>query len=171
MSKGGGGVQNILEQLSWTFDHFRLFKSAGRKDSVKKPNTFQEANKIKFYTVLLHFAKCCDLRVKRLHNGPKQKGGVQPIWAMPIFRLLFLNCFSYSKPFENSLLLSSIFQFILLVERIIVQRVELPSLTVQVWKQLQEFLVRLGTSLTQFIFYLGLCYSRGTMCKSFSFLA
>ena len=66
MSKGGGGVQNILEQLSWTFDHFRLFKSAGRKDSVQKPNTFQEANKIKFYTVLLHFSKLRHLRVKVL---------------------------------------------------------------------------------------------------------
>ena len=31
-----------------TFDNFRLFLSAGRKNNVKKPNTFSEANSIKF---------------------------------------------------------------------------------------------------------------------------
>ena len=54
-----------------TFDHFRLFKSSGRKDGVQKPNTFSEANKMKFYAVLVHFAKCCDLHLKVLHDCPK----------------------------------------------------------------------------------------------------
>ena len=73
MSKGGGvwGVPKILEHFSWTFDHFRLFKSSGRKDGVQKPNTFSEANKMKFYAVLSHFAKCRDLRVKVLRDCPK----------------------------------------------------------------------------------------------------
>ena len=48
-----------------------FFLSAGRKNSVQKPDTFSEANKIKFYAVLSHFAKCCDLRVKVLHDSPK----------------------------------------------------------------------------------------------------
>ena len=80
MSKGGGvwGVPKILEHFSWTFDHFRLFKSSGRKDGVQKPNTFSEANKIKFHAVLLHFAQ------------NKGGGGFQPIRAMPVFRPLFL---------------------------------------------------------------------------------
>ena len=74
MSKGGGGVwavPKILEHFSWTFDHFRLFLSSGRKDGVQKPNTFSEANKIKFYAVLSHFAKCRNLRVKVLRDCPK----------------------------------------------------------------------------------------------------
>ena len=82
MSTGGvWGVPKILEHFFWTFDHFRLFKSSGRKDSVQKPNTFSEANKMNFYAVLSHFSKCRDLRVN---------GGVQPIRAMPVFRPLFL---------------------------------------------------------------------------------
>ena len=50
MSKGGGvwGVPKILEHFSWTFDHFRLFKSSGRKDGVQKPNTFSKANRMKY---------------------------------------------------------------------------------------------------------------------------
>ena len=73
MSKGGGGggMPKILEHFSWTFDHFRLFKSSGRKGGVQKPNTFSEANVMKFYAVLLHLAKCRDLRVKVLRNCPK----------------------------------------------------------------------------------------------------
>ena len=53
-----------------TFDHLRLFKRAGGKNSVQKPNTFPEANNINFYAVLSHFEKCRDLRVKVLHNCP-----------------------------------------------------------------------------------------------------
>ena len=52
MSKGGGGgvwrVPEILEHFSLTFNQFRFFLSSGRKDSVQKPNTFSEANKMKF---------------------------------------------------------------------------------------------------------------------------
>ena len=77
-------MPKILEHFSWTFDHFRLFKSSGRKDGVQKPNTFSEANRMKFYAVLLHFAKFRDLRKK---SGG---GGVQPIRAMPVFRPFFL---------------------------------------------------------------------------------
>ena len=80
-------MPKILEPFFWTFDHFRLFKSAGRKNSVQKPRTFTEASKIKFYAVLSHFAKCRDLRVKVLCDCPKQGGGVQPIRAIPVFRL------------------------------------------------------------------------------------
>ena len=42
MSKRGRGVwgmPKILEHFSWTFDHFRPFKSSGRKDGVQNPNT------------------------------------------------------------------------------------------------------------------------------------
>ena len=48
MSKGGGGLGHakILEHFTWTFDHFRLFKSSGRKEVVQKPYTFSEANKM-----------------------------------------------------------------------------------------------------------------------------
>ena len=51
MSKQGGGVWGLpkmWEHFSWTFDHFQLFKSSGRKDGIQKPNTFSEANKMKF---------------------------------------------------------------------------------------------------------------------------
>ena len=58
------GRVKILEHFFPTFDHFRLFKSAGSKNSVEKPNIFSEANNIKLYTVLSHFAKCHDLRIK-----------------------------------------------------------------------------------------------------------
>ena len=68
---GVGGVPNILEHFSWTFDHLKLFKSFGRKDGVQKPNTFSEADNIKFHAVLSHFAKCCDLLVKVLRGCPK----------------------------------------------------------------------------------------------------
>ena len=71
MSKGGGlGVPKILEHFSWTFDHFKLFKSSGRKEGVQKLNTFSEDNRMKFYSVLSHFAKCHDSRVKVLRNCP-----------------------------------------------------------------------------------------------------
>ena len=60
-----------LEHFSWTFDDFRLFKSSGRKDGVQKPNIFSEVNKMKYYAVLSHFAKCPDLRVKVLCDCPK----------------------------------------------------------------------------------------------------
>ena len=52
--------------------------------------TFLEANNIKIYAVLSDFEKCRDSRVKSAPQVPKiEGGGVQPIWAMPIFRLLF----------------------------------------------------------------------------------
>ena len=68
---GGGGVAKILKHFSWTFDHFRHFKSAGRMDGVQNPNTFSEVHKIKFYAVLSHFAKCRDLHIKVLRDWPK----------------------------------------------------------------------------------------------------
>ena len=53
---------------------------------------FLEANNIKIYAVLSDFAKCRDSRIKSAPRVPKiEGGGVQPIRAMPIFRLLFLN--------------------------------------------------------------------------------
>ena len=64
-------MPKILEHFSGTLDHFRLFKSSGRKDSIQKPYTFSKANKINFYAVLSHFAKCRDLRVKVLCDCPK----------------------------------------------------------------------------------------------------
>ena len=52
---------------------------------------FLEANNIKIYTVLSDFAKCRDSRVKSAPQLTKIEGGegVQPIRAMPIFRLFF----------------------------------------------------------------------------------
>ena len=41
---------------------------------------------MKFYVVLSHLAKCRNLRIKVLGNFAKKGGGVQPIWAMPVFR-------------------------------------------------------------------------------------
>ena len=54
---------------------------------------FLEANNIKIYAVLSDFAKCRDSRVKKCSASAQNRGGgggVQPIRAMPIFRLLFL---------------------------------------------------------------------------------
>ena len=50
------------------FKKFYIFKSCGRKDGVKKTNTFSEGNNMKFYAVLSHVAKCGNLRVKLLRN-------------------------------------------------------------------------------------------------------
>ena len=47
--EGGGWVTpTILENHFSTFDHFTLFKSTGRKNSVQNPNTFSEADNKKF---------------------------------------------------------------------------------------------------------------------------
>ena len=75
MLEGGGGGPKILEHFYWTFDHFTLLKSAGRKDSVQKPNISSKANKIRFSTVLSHFAKCHELHVKVLCDCKKRGGG------------------------------------------------------------------------------------------------
>ena len=53
----GLGVPKTLELFFNSFCHIRLFKSVGRNNSVPKPNLFSEANKMKFYAVLSHFAK------------------------------------------------------------------------------------------------------------------
>ena len=47
--KGGdlGCAKNICLEFFWNFYQFRLSKSAGRKNSVQKPNIFSEANKMK----------------------------------------------------------------------------------------------------------------------------
>ena len=54
---------------------------------------------MKIYAVLSHFGKCRDLRVKSAPQLPEiEGGGGQPIWAMPVFRLLFYkNCFPNRK--------------------------------------------------------------------------
>ena len=44
---------------------------------------------MKFYAVLLHFAKCRDLRVKCSATAQNRGKRVQPILAMPVFRPLF----------------------------------------------------------------------------------
>ena len=75
MFKGGegwGACQKIFEHFSLTVDHFRLFESCGRKDSVQKLITFPEGNKIKFYAVLSHFENGC---AKVLRDCPKLRGG------------------------------------------------------------------------------------------------
>ena len=64
-------MPKILEHFSWTFDYLRLFLSARGKNSVKKSNTFSEANTTEFHAVLSHYAKCRDLCVKVLRNYPK----------------------------------------------------------------------------------------------------
>ena len=78
--------------LSGKQDHFRLFKSSGRKDGVQNPNTFSEANRMKFYAVLSHFAKGRHLRVKVLRDCPKQRGFSQ------FLQCLYLDCFSKHRP-------------------------------------------------------------------------
>ena len=74
------------------FYHFRLSKSAGIwRKKIQMSTTFLEANNIKIYAVLSDFAKCRDSRVKSAPRVPKiEGGGVRPIRAMPIFRLLCL---------------------------------------------------------------------------------
>ena len=67
MSKGGVGVRDvpkILEPFSWTFDHFRLFKSSGRKGGVQKPNTISEANSMKFFRCFVAFSKMLRFTLK-----------------------------------------------------------------------------------------------------------
>ena len=73
MSKGGGlrACQKYWSTFLKLWTTLDFFKSAARKNSVQKPNTFSEANNIKFYTVLSYFAKCRDLRVKVLPDCPK----------------------------------------------------------------------------------------------------
>ena len=71
---GGLGVPKILEHFFGLFTS-RLFKKAGRKNSVQKPTTFSEANKIKFYAVLSHFAKCHDLRIKKCYATAQNRRG------------------------------------------------------------------------------------------------
>ena len=69
MSKGGGlGMPTFLEQFLGNFDHFRLFKSPRIKFSVQRLNTFLEAHNLTFYAGLLHFEKCCNIRVKVLSD-------------------------------------------------------------------------------------------------------
>ena len=80
-------MPKILEHFSRTFDHFRLFKSSGRKDGVQKPNTFSEANILKFYAVLSLFAKCRDLHVKSAPQLPKIEGGFSQFGQCP-----YLDC-------------------------------------------------------------------------------
>ena len=50
------------------------------------------------YTDLSHFAKCLDLWVKLLCNC-QNRGGGQPIWAMPVFRPFLLKGFPYLASF------------------------------------------------------------------------
>ena len=71
-------------------------KALEYRGNVQMPYRFQEATIIKVYAALSHIAKCCDLRTKELLNCLNLMGLVQPIWAMPIFELLFLrNGFLY----------------------------------------------------------------------------
>ena len=90
MEKGprqGGGVLEvpiILEHYG-AFDHLRLSKKAEIMTSVQRPNTFSEANNLKCYAFLLHFAKCRNLCVKVLRDCPKWRVGgmVHPIEQCP----------------------------------------------------------------------------------------
>ena len=72
MSMGGGfgACQKYWSTFLGLLTTLDFFLSSGRKDGVQKPNTFSEANSMKFYAALLHFAKCRDLRVKMLCNCP-----------------------------------------------------------------------------------------------------
>ena len=68
MSKGGGfgacqKYWSTFLRLLTTLDFLKVLE--------EKPNTFSEANSMKFYAVLSHFAKCRDLRVKVLRDCPK----------------------------------------------------------------------------------------------------
>ena len=58
---GGLGRAKVLEPFFWILDHVRLSKSAVIKKSVKRP--IGGANNMKFYAVLSHLAKCCNLRI------------------------------------------------------------------------------------------------------------
>ena len=74
MSKKGGGFrvcQNYWSTFLGLLTNLDFSKRAERKNSVQKPNTFPEANKIYFDAVLSHFAKYRGLRVKVLHDCPK----------------------------------------------------------------------------------------------------
>ena len=78
MSKGGGGFGHAKNSEAFflgNFDHFSLFKTTIINFSVQRLNTFLDANNMTFFTVLSHFAKCCDLRVKSAPRLPKIEGG------------------------------------------------------------------------------------------------
>ena len=60
-----GDVLSVLERNFielWT--NLGFSKSAGIKNSVQRSNTCSEATNVKLYAVLLHFEKCCNLRIK-----------------------------------------------------------------------------------------------------------
>ena len=80
---GGGGQTSNFGALFRSFNHARLFKSAGIKFSVQRNSTLAKANKKIYYAVLSLFAKFPYLL---LRNCLKKRGkGVQPNRAMPIF--------------------------------------------------------------------------------------
>ena len=92
MSKGGGGlgVPKGLEHFFRISTTLGFPKVLEYGKNCQMSTTFLEANNIKIYAVLSDFAKCRDSRVKSAPQLPKlEGGGVQPIRAMPIFRLFF----------------------------------------------------------------------------------
>ena len=83
VGEGRGGQTSNFGALFRSFNHARLFKSAGIKFSVQRNSTLAKANKKIYYAVLSHFAKFPYLL---LRNCLKKRGkGVQPNRAMPIF--------------------------------------------------------------------------------------
>ena len=63
MSKEGEGFGAYHNFWSTFCGFLWLTKSAVKKNSVHRPNSILEANNMKVYAVLLHFAKCRDLHV------------------------------------------------------------------------------------------------------------
>ena len=101
---GGEGETSNFGALFRSFNHARLFKSAGIKFSVQRNSTLAKANKKIYYAVLSHFAKFPYLL---LRNCLKKRGkGVQPNRAMPIFWPFFLSLLKWLPLAEEGVLTS-----------------------------------------------------------------
>ena len=87
---GGGvlGMPQILEDIFWTFDHLRLFKSTGRNTVFKSQTYFQMPTKWNF-TLFCCILQNVSIYVYKFSTAAQNRGGrVQPILAMPVFRSL-----------------------------------------------------------------------------------
>ena len=91
MSKGGGlGVSKGLEHFFFRISTTLGFPKCWNMEKIQMSTTFLEAKNIKIYAVLSDFEKCRDSHVKKCSASAKNRGGgVQLIWPMPIFRLIF----------------------------------------------------------------------------------